>query len=82
MSTVVLFILIVVLSGIVFAYVWPRAEVRLEKLFVATLGALVGSLIGRVFSDPRWAGHLFYVAVGAFAFSALDWLNRKHRSAR
>jgi hypothetical protein len=47
-STVTMSILVVVFSGIVIAYVWPRAEARFEKLFVATLGALVGSLIGRV----------------------------------
>lgn len=82
MSTAVVTIVMLALSGVVFAYVWPRAEVRIEKLFVATLGGLVGSLIGRVVSDPRWVGHLFYVAVGAFVFSALDWMNRRHRSAR
>jgi hypothetical protein len=75
-------ILVIVFSGIVIAYVWPRAEARFEKLFVATLGALVGSLIGRVLSDPRWVGHLCYIATGAFAFSALDWMSRKYRSAR
>ena len=80
--TLILIILVVVMSGLVFAYVWPRAEERFEKLFAATLGALVGSLIGRVLSDPRWVGHLFYVAAGALAFSALDWLHRKRRSAR
>ena len=31
-STLVLSILVVVLSGLVVAYVWPRGEVRLEKL--------------------------------------------------
>jgi hypothetical protein len=81
-STLIMSLLVVVLSGTVAAYVWPRAEARFEKLFVATLGALVGSLIGRVLSDPRWVGHLFYVAAGAFAFSALDWMRRKHRSVR
>ena len=81
-STVILSILVIVLSGAVAAYVWPRPEARFEKLFVATLGALVGSLIGRVLSDPRWVGHLFYVAAGAFAFSAIDWMRRKRRSAR
>ena len=55
-STVIMSILVVVLGGSVAAYVWPRAEVRLEKLFVATFGALVGSLIGRVLSDPRLDG--------------------------
>ena len=74
--------LVPVMSGIVAAYVWPRAEVRFERLFVATFGALVGSLIGRVLSDPSWVGHLFYVAAGAFAFSALDWIRRRHRSLR
>ena len=81
-STVTMSILVIVLSGIVVAYVWPRPDARFEKLFVATLGALVGSLIGRVLSDPGWLGHLCYVAAGAFAFSALDWMSRKYRSAR
>jgi uncharacterized membrane protein YfcA len=81
-STAIMSILCLVMSGIVVAYVWPRAEVRFEKLFVATLGALVGSLIGRVLSDPRWVGHLFYVAAGALAFSALDWMHRGYRSLR
>jgi hypothetical protein len=75
-------ILGLVMSGVVAAYLWPRAEVRFEKFFVATLGALVGSLIGRLLSDPRWVGHLFYVIAGAFAFSALDWMHRRHRSLR
>jgi hypothetical protein len=79
-STVVMSILIFVLGGIVFAYVSPRAEARLEKVFVATLGALVGSLSGRVLSDPQWVGHLFYVAAGAFMFSAFDWMKRRHRA--
>jgi hypothetical protein len=70
-----------VLTAFVFAHVLPRAEARFEKLFVATLGALVGSLIGRVISDPRWVGHLFYVAAGAFTFSVIDWIRRKYRSA-
>lgn len=78
-STVTLSVLIVVLCAVVVAYLWPRPEVRFEKLFVATLGALIGSLLGRVFFDPRWVGHLAYVAAGAFAFSALDWISRRHR---
>jgi hypothetical protein len=79
-STLIMSVLVVTLSGIVVAYVWPRTEARLEKLFVATFGALVGSLVGRVLSDPDWIGHLLYVAAGAFVFSALDWMSRKHRS--
>jgi hypothetical protein len=78
-STVTLSVLLVVMTCVVVAYLWPRPEIRFEKLFVATLGALIGSLVGRVFSDPRWVGHLVYVAAGAFAFSALDWMSRRHR---
>jgi hypothetical protein len=82
-STVAVSALVLTLTAVVVAYLWPRPEVRFEKLFVATLGAFVGSLIARVVSDPSWAGHLLYVAAGAFAFSALDWMYRarRHRSA-
>jgi ABC-type uncharacterized transport system YnjBCD permease subunit len=78
-STIVMTILALALMGTVIAYLWPRPEVRFEKLFVSTLGALVGSLIGRVASDPGWTGHLLYVAMGAFAFSGLDWIIRSRR---
>jgi hypothetical protein len=81
MSTVVMSVIILALSGIVISYIRPRVEARLEKLFVTTLGALVGSLIGRVVSDPRWVGHLLYVASGAFVFAVFDWTYRKLRSA-
>ena len=82
MSVLAMSIVVAVLGGGVAMYLWPRPEVRFEKLFVATFGALLGSLIGRVVSDPRWVGHLAYVAAGAFAFSAVDWLLRVRRSAR
>jgi hypothetical protein len=78
-SAVTMTIVTVALVAIVVAYLWPRPEVRFEKLFVATLGALVGSLLGRVVSDPGWAGHVVYVASGAFAFAAVDWLARGRR---
>lgn len=79
MSTLVMSALIVVLIAVVVAYLWPRPEVRFEKLFVATFGALAGSLAGRIVSDPGWTGHILYVAVGAFAFSAVDWMTRVRR---
>jgi hypothetical protein len=82
MSVLALSVVIALLAGGVAIYLWPRPEVRFEKLFVATLGALVGSLIGRVVSDPRWQGHFAYVAAGAFVFSAVDLVIRMRRSAR
>jgi len=84
-SAVIMTIVTVALVSTVVAYLWPRPEVRFEKLFVATLGALVGSLLGRVISDPGWAGHVIYVASGAFAFAAADWMargRRKHSALR
>jgi hypothetical protein len=81
-STIVTSVFALLLIGVAIAYAWPRAEARFERLFVSTLGALFGSLVGRLISDPRWAGHLVYVATGAFVFAAVDWLYRKHRSAR
>jgi hypothetical protein len=78
-SAVVMTIVTVALISTVVAYLWPRPEVRFEKLFVATLGALVGSLVGRVVSDPGWAGHIIYVASGAFAFATIDWIARGRR---
>jgi hypothetical protein len=77
--TIVTIVLALALTATVVAYLWPRPEVRFEKLFVATLGALVGSLIGRVASDPGWLGHVLYLATGAFAFSAVDWMIRARR---
>ena len=82
MSVLVMSVIVALLAVGVLMYLWPRPEVRFEKLFVATLGGLVGSLIGRVMSDPRWVGHLAYVAAGAFAFSAVDWAIRMRRSTR
>ena len=79
-TTLAMSVAALVMTAMVFAHVSPRAEARLEKLFMATLGALVGSLIGRVISDPRWVGHLFYIAAGAFTLSALDWIRRRYRS--
>ena len=78
-STLVMSALVLALSSAVVAYLWPRPHVRFEKLFVATFGALLGSLVGRVLSDPRWLGHFVYVAAGAFALSALDWMIRARR---
>jgi hypothetical protein len=75
-STVILVTLVLALTGTVIAYLWPRPEIRFEKLFIASFGALLGSLLGRVASDPRWLGHLLYVTGGAFALSAIDWMVR------
>jgi hypothetical protein len=59
------------LAGIA-VYLWPRPRLRFERIFVATFGALVGSLIGRLTADPGWMGHLLFVAMGAFALSVVD----------
>ena len=82
LSTFVVSTLLVALVALVVAYLWPRPDVRFEKLFVATFGALVGSLIGRAAADPGWLGHLLFVASGAFAFSFIDWMVRTSRRAQ
>jgi len=48
----------------------------IEKLIVAVLGALVGSLFGRLIVNPGWLGHIAFLTIGALAFSLLDWLWR------
>lgn len=78
-ATVIMSVLALALIATVIAYLWPRPEVRFEKLFIATLGALVGSLMGRLISDARGLDHLLYLAMGAFASSTIDWLFRSRR---
>jgi hypothetical protein len=61
-------------------YLWPQREGRLERLFIATLGALVGSLVGRILVNPYSIGHLAFVTGGAVFFATFDWLRRSPRS--
>ena len=69
---------ILALIGIVFfamgiaVYLWPRPKIRFERIFIATFGALVGSLVGRVVADPHWQGHLLFLFAGAFLLSIVD----------
>jgi len=81
MAAVIAVALIVVFVATVTAYLWPRPEVRFEKVLVATFGALVGSLIGRVWANPGWLLHLAFIAGGAFIVSSVDWAMRAHRSS-
>jgi hypothetical protein len=69
------------LLAAVVVYLWPHPEARFDKILVATFGAFVGSLVGRVWADPAWPLHVMFVAGGAFAFSCLDWLRRAHRTS-
>jgi hypothetical protein len=61
--------------------VWPHRERRLARLFVATFGALVGSLVGRVLANPSTVGHLAFVAGGALLFAAVDWARSRRSTA-
>jgi hypothetical protein len=61
-------------------YLLPHREHRFERLFIATIGALVGSLIGRVLVNPSTMGHVAFVAGGAVLFAGVDWLRRTSRS--
>ena len=79
-STVIIFVLVLAMAAVVVAYLWPRPEVRFEKLFVATLGALVGSLVARVLFNPEGMLHLLSLAGGSFVFAAVDWTIRGRRS--
>ncbi len=81
MSTIVFVGIGLFLFSVVAWYIWPRPEVRFEKILIATLGALIGSLIGRVWVDPAGWPHVMFVAGGAFVFSCLDWLRRLHHAS-
>jgi hypothetical protein len=61
-------------------YLWPHRERRLQRVFIAILGALAGSLIGRMWVNPSTMGHLAFVAGGAALFCAADWARRSMRS--
>ena len=69
---------ILALIGIVFfglgiaVYLWPRPKLRFSGVFIATFGALVGSLVGRVVADPHWQGHLLFLVAGAFLLSIVE----------
>ncbi len=76
MSTVIAAAFAVLFLATVVVYLWPRPEVRFEKVLVATFGALVGSLIGRVSTNPGWLLHVLFITGGAFVFSGLDWARR------
>jgi hypothetical protein len=64
------------LTGVA-VYLWPHPKMRFERIFVATFGALLGSLIGRVAVDPGWPGHLLFVAAGAFMLCVVDRFRSK-----
>ncbi len=68
--------LLVILASL---YVRPHRENRLERLFVATVGALVGSLVGRIWVNPPSTGHLAFLLGGASLFAAIDWIRKSHR---
>jgi len=70
------------LLAILVLYLWPHRESRLERLFIATVGALVGSLVGRILVNPPAFGHLAFVVGGAVLFATVDWLRRSRPSTR
>jgi len=80
MSTVVATAVIIFFLAMVVVYIWPHPE-RFDKILVATFGAFIGSLLGRVLADPSWPLHLVFVAGGAFAFSCLDWTKRLYSAS-
>jgi hypothetical protein len=81
MSTIVFTGIGLLFLSVVVWYIWPRPEVRFEKILIATFGAFVGSLIGRVWVDPSGWPHVMFVAGGAFVFSCVDWVRRSHRAS-
>jgi hypothetical protein len=72
----------IVLLVMLIAYAWPHGERRLARLFVATFGALLGSLVGRVLVSPGTIGHIAFVVGGAVLFAAMDWARRSARSTK
>ena len=58
----------------------PHHQRRFQRLSIATFGALVGSLIGRMLVNPSAMGHVAFVAAGAVLFATLDWARRSIRS--
>jgi hypothetical protein len=43
-----------------------------EKVFTAVLGALAGSLLGRLVTNPGWLGHIAFITAGAVIFLLVD----------
>jgi hypothetical protein len=76
MPAVVTSTLILGFVALVVAYLWPRPEVRAEKLMLATVGALLGSLVGRVLLNPAGLGHLLFITGGACIACTAAWIWR------
>jgi hypothetical protein len=70
----------VVLLAMFALYLWPRRKAGgLQRLFIATFGALAGSLVGRVAGSSAMT-HLAFTVGGALLFSVLDWEQKPDHS--
>jgi hypothetical protein len=64
-------------------YLWPRPTVRLERLVIATFGAVLGGLLGHVWIGASSWVMVMFVSGGAFVPCLLDWVGPwRHRLSR